>query len=531
MAEWITGAISRLLASIRTYAGALSLAGALTAVYTAVYSVTKSGAVTIAGGISHMLQMLRTYTASITPAGSISRALQSIRAYTGGITPAGARTRLVNTTRRTLRGFIDFKGTRYIGNFLRGAVSRTFNLFRTIGGTLTTAGEVLAVHGATHTKTVSSALTLAGAHAWDLFAAPGVRASILALQATISRAHSFFRTYAAVLTFTGISTRTNSILGRTYGGTVSFAGNIWKMVTNIQAGVLSFAGDVTASGIFKIRTYTGALSFAGTAIVSKIMGRLQSAALTFSGVVTRSAAGKYWPTARAGILTINGALIAAFGIAKGPYSGTLEVFGRITRIDAILDRLSAATITPAGARLRGLITTRSIRAGALSFLGVSSRWISVPEIKAGVLSFAGDTSKAAITAWHYTATGALSFTGAVTRLHVFLRTYAGGITPAGAYSRAIEAARTRTGEITFSSMLDHLFFSADWRAGVLTPAGVFVRSLITMRTPIPATLTMTGSHTHDHPTLVYRTKAGRLSFTAEARKRIKEVLYLGPPNP
>jgi hypothetical protein len=212
--------------------------------------------------------------------------------------------------------------------------------------------------------------------------------------------------------------------------------------------------------------------------------------------------------------------------------GTLLPIGRLTLIDAALDRISAAALAPSGSILRRIITARTILTSALTVSGIASRLGQFKRpTMAGVLSFAGAVTNATTGGiWNYTTTGIASFAEALSKLYQALRTYAGALSLAGAVSRSKDMGRTITGALTFAGQSLGIFTDRDWNLGFLFPTGNVTPYLNTNRAVYASTLTTTGIVTVSLRVMA-RTLSGTLTPVSSELARYRDILYYGPPNP
>jgi len=100
---------------------------------------------------------------------------------------------------------------------------------------------------------------------------------------------------------------------------------------------------------------------------------------------------------------------------------------------------------------------------------------------------------------------------------------------AGTISRLINAFRTKDGGLSFAGVVSVVgFVESDWRLGNLSFAGNYLRTIFTGIPARGGNLVLAGALSRS--VSVARTPAGVLEFAGEFKK-IRELLYLGPPNP
>jgi hypothetical protein len=231
---------------------------------------------------------------------------------------------------------------------------------------------------------------------------------------------------------------------------------------------------------------------------------------------------------KTGSLNLSGDLSAFQGTQRS-VSGSLSPYGRISFVDAIINRFSDATLAPSGSLYRNIISNRGTYAGYLAFVGVASFLATFERSLTGGLTFVGSVAASLSSFRFYTATGVMTFAGSVTRAIVASRTYIGDQTFLGDVSRKIDALRTRTGDLSFSGNALGNARGRDWRLGWLSFAGVPTRFFVGKRTPV-SSISFSGNVTRQISNTT-RTVYGELSPTGRALEKIRETLYLGPPNP
>ena len=524
----LAGAIKRAIQSIREYTSGISFSGTVSNVPGKVRTVT--AILSHAGALTRSLLLaIRNYSGALSSSGTISRSIEAIRNYSSSLSFSGAISTGVSQRflTRSISGAMSFFGNLYRG-WLIGKISHLSSFLRTYTGGVSFSGALSYLEATVNAKTITSALSFVGTIASDLLKS-GVYGGTISASGIVSNAYELLRTYAGELNFAGAYSHLATLFGRTYSGAVSFAGSAYKNLPRTYTSALTFAGAVSRAPILSLRTYAGALSFAGSALRASILSRLKSGALSFSGVVSGVLDDVYYWVGKTGDLNFSGAISVGTGRIIDTLSASLEIYGRITTIDIVLDRITAATITPAGTALRNLVTARSTISSGISFSGAMSRIFTRDKTKSGTLTLAGAISGVTSGLWHYTASGALSFAATVSNAYDLLRTYTGTLNFAGNYIRSlVQAARHDTGALSFAGSAIGLFFDADWKSGVLSFTSALSRRVFPLERACDSGLSFGG--TISRYSVVNRASAGALSFSAIFKKE-KEKLYLGPPNP
>jgi hypothetical protein len=308
-------------------------------------------------------------------------------------------------------------------------------------------------------------------------------------------------------------------------GAISFSGTVTRAGTSLLSYISS--SIFTPSGIARrtIRVthdYASALSLVGQVISNRF--QLYDGSLDLSGAVTRIVSKLRTVT---GAISTAGTYLYSSPRATFVLSGSLAIYGRLTYIDIILRRFTAAVISPVGTLARRLKMIRA-KSGTVSFSGSFLRRVNKPKLYAGGLSFAGAVTTGTITGWNYSVDAVLSFAGAVSRLIEKFRTYTGNLTLSGVYSRVIQLWLSITGAITFAGSVIAAYVSADWKRGYLTFSGALSTSFGFNRLAYASELNISGTVTR---TLnLNRCYSGQVDHSGQ-KDKYKDILYFGPPNP
>jgi hypothetical protein len=514
----VTGTLRRLLTASRIKSSILSISGTAQRLSQNLFARTRAGVATLSGAYSYVVE---------NTIGAFTYTAEAIISLSG--TVSGIRSGSQRFLTAAANGALHLIGSIYHG-YLWGTLSRILNLSRTMSGSLTMAGEVLSDRGQFYVRTLSGSITSSGSYLASAVKS-GTRFGIVAVVGAISKAKDLLRIKSGDLTSTG-SIRRTALVSHLYDGAVNLSGDVYRGLYLGYSGALTFAGTVAASA--KVATYfaSGVLSTAATVTRASILTRTKSGIMAISGLVSgiKTSGGNFYWVNVAGSITPSSILDGVRNLVTIIVRGTLIPIGRLTLIDATLDRISAAGLVASGSILRRLITARSKLTSALILSGLASKLKQFKRpTMAGVVSFAGTATSATSGLWNYTASGVLGLAGALRKLYEALRTYAGELLLSGIISHAKEMGRTISSSLTFAGQSIGVFTSRDWNLGFLTLTGDAVPYLVTYRPTYQSTLTVSG--------IVYgvrdlaRTLAGSITPSAPNPDRYKDILYFGPPNP
>lgn len=462
--------------------------------------------------------------------GAANRLLKSIRSYTSALSFSSQTT--FATTKRFITastsGVLTFTGALFKG-WLYGTVRRILSMFRTTTGVLNMTGEHIQNLGQYFSVKRESFVHFAGVVSTFTANIASKGGIISAGSGIVSKVISVLRTYPGALNLSGIVQRTIGTVAKSYGGTISFASNTYKAIVRVAyPGVLSFTSGLTWLVNYLV---VAALTTAGEASRLLNLFRTYSSSLSFSSVVDGvfGVTQFFYTVTKTGALTFTKTLLASQGLYVGPYTGALTVIGRITIIDAILNRFDGAAIAPSGISTRLLHTSRGTKTGSISMSGITSQDYLTGYTYASVLSFVGDLTATLTGFWNYYPAGGLTLAGAYTRLIDVTKTYISELDLAGTISRLINTFRTKDGGLSFAGVVSVVgFVESDWRLGNLSFAGNYLRTIFTGIPARGGNLVLAGALSRS--VSVARTPAGVLEFAGEFKK-IRELLYLGPPNP
>ena len=463
--------------------------------------------------------------------GAANRLLKSIRSYTSALSFSSQTT--FATTKRFLTastsGVLTFTGALFKG-WLYGTVRRILSMFRTTTGVLNMTGEHIQNLGQYFSVKRESFVHFAGVVSTFTANIASKGGIISAGSGIVSKVISVLRTYPGALNLSGIVQRTIGTVAKSYGGTISFASNTYKAIVRVAyPGVLSFTSGLTWLVNYLV---VAALTTAGEASRLLNLFRTYSSSLSFSSVVDGvfGVTQFFYTVTKTGALTFTKTLLASQGLYVGPYTGALTVIGRITIIDAILNRFDGAAITPSGILNRLWETARDKRTGSILMSGILTASLrQTKNTYTSALSFVSDLTVSLPGEWHSYPDGDLTFAGVYTRLIDVTKTYISELDLAGTISRLINAFRTKDGGLSFAGVVSVVgFVESDWRLGNLSFAGNYLRTIFTGIPARGGNLVLAGALSRS--VSVARTPAGVLEFAGEFKK-IREFLYLGPPNP
>jgi hypothetical protein len=309
------------------------------------------------------------------------------------------------------------------------------------------------------------------------------------------------------------------------------AGELFRATETAYDGVLSFVGEVSRAPISIARSVVGAVTFAGDYLRSLVMERAKSGLLDMlgavSGIKTVAGSAEYW-IQKSGILELAGTLSASYFKETTLVSGVLGIIGRVSIIEAILKRLTDASISPAGALRRLLVTRRSALLGTLSLQGLARRRNFLNRTKLGALSLAGlVTNDTTGGIWNYTVRGMLELGGILSKVLSMLRTNLGSISPSGIASRLLALWRAPAGVLSLVGNVLGVLVPSDWNLGTLSFSGLTTPRLVSSRLTYSSILTVSGVVTRS--LVLARTKTGVETFNGVIFK-YKDILYYGPPN-
>ena len=460
--------------------------------------------------------------------GAIQRLINSIRStIQSGVSFAGDLSHdLVYQYSRTLAGLISFAGKLSRKVPLSGEVIRKLDIKRTVSSGISFAGTALTGAGQYFTKTISGALSAAGSILYNEIY-QNAKSSIATFSGAVSRLQEFLRTKSGSLNFSGATIRLNAILTKSYDGVIDFNGAVYRGIYKTLTSALSFSGSATISLVQRIYTASGAKNI--SRFVDAV--RSKSGSLSLSGFLSSVVdinEQLFYYVGKAGTLTLSGAIQGIKNLIGETNSGTLEIYGRITIIDAIIDRLTDASISPIGVILHHLSTSRAKISSAISLSGVLLRINDLSKSAIGnAVSVTGAISYLVSGNRFYTAVSGISFSGAISNIFEFLRTKAGALNLAGTVSNIYNLSRTKAGGLSLSGLVSSLFFDADWRNGALSFSGIANRySLVEVPTQSSA-MTFGGGVSGEKT--INRIQTGVIDFSKTFLKT-RETLYLGPPN-
>jgi hypothetical protein len=490
----------------------------------------------LTGAIKRLFVLVRpTISGVLTTAGTITRKIITSRAVRTGVATFAGETSYVVTDfpdifARTVSGLISFAGRTIRRVPLSGWLIRTLNLSRAVSSGLAMAGTVINGAGSFHVRTITGAIFTAGQYAGSKLS-KATKVSALPFMGAAKRIFSVSRTYAGIISNSGVVTWTGSLSTKTYTGAITFSSRLLKQLFKTYTGGISFAGAVSRSSVRAFYTTTGALSSAGAVVRASVLARTKSGALSFSNTlsgVLSSAAEFYWKGV-GGVVSITGTATGSLNTIADTLSGSLEIYGRITIIDAILKRISAASITPAGSFVRSLITNRTTRVGSLSLSGIAIVLYGITRnLQNNAVSFAGDLTVAVSNLRFYTATGIVSFAGSVSSAYRLLRTYTGGVSFSGAVTdKAYELLRIYTGQVSFAGAVSSLFRDRDTRFGYLNFIGSVTRYFTIEHIVQESSLAFAGGISK--AVMTTRSISGSMGLIKGLGKS-RETLYMGPPN-
>jgi hypothetical protein len=552
----ISGVIAN-KAITKTKAGILSLEGAYDYVVSEaqqLYDGAASSAVDLAGAVSNAYTLARTYAGAISLDNLLSRAMELSRLRQGAMAIAGAISRLIDITHRKtgalslsgaltwysyeftplLQGVLSFASRVWRETPLYGFVYRQVEAYRASGAGLSLEGSISYLLGEVSDYTFYKALTFSGSVSTYLVARTRLQTGrIVSMGGGVPRLlKEFGRTKAGILVSSGRSIRTNAKLSHLYAGALNLAGEVYRATRLTYSGSLELIGSVSRSAKDSVYTASSAMTLAGSALRSSVIARSKSAAMTFSGLLegVKTSIVDYFYRGYEGSLTLTGGIerLIEFSGTRFTLEASLSIYGRLTYIDAVLDRITAASVSPAGLVSWIVSTTRYVVTGDLELSGALGilRWFQ--KAGSGVVSFAGEVAGTTGGIWNYTTGGIIALSKAMSKALQSLRSYGGAVTSTGALSSMKDMTRSLAGAISFAGESIGYFFSGDWQSGVLSFAGVSSRYAVITRPAYASTLTVTGSLTR--AVQAARAFTGAITPTSGAVERWKDILYYGPPN-
>jgi hypothetical protein len=392
------------------------------------------------------------------------------------------------------------------------------------------AGEVISDRGYGFAITLQGILSSSGTHAYWIIK-NGVSTGLLLGSGILTSVKEFGRTQAGILAPAGLVKRSNAILTKLYDGSVSFSGNVFRGTYRTLSGSLASTGHIILAVISKRSHLSNLLTFSGSFYRNIITRATRSGILVLSGMVSgiKSAIGSSYWIGKTGVLAPTGLLTVLKGTATNVYGGVLGIIGRLTIIDIIMKRITAASITPSGIFLRKLVTNRTKITSSLTLTGILIYLKGIPNSFSGAISFVGTvTNDTTGGIWNYTANGVLAIAGVVSKLIDMLRSYTGTINPTGIVRRVLDVFESKTGILSFAGQVLGITIGRNWRLGNLAFAGNVVPYWITMRPTKRSTLTVSGRLTRI--LVMARLRTGDVTFRNDLSK-YKDMLYYGPPNP
>lgn len=533
MANEFTGIVQRLLNLLRLYTSGISFSGVVTYIAKIMYSENRDGALNLVGEFFRLFDLGRLQSSALDIAGSFTRLLDVKRSASSALGFSGHisnDTQVQQFFTGAISGIISFAGKVIRRLPYSGIVYRLLNLYRTKTSELTLLGSIAYFIGELSTGVYSGTVTTDGS-IYRYIVKSLTKTGTLAYSGTIGRFLALFRTTDGALDLSGRVKRTNAKVSHFYDGALSFAGEVVRGLFVIKEGAVTFAGSVSRSAIESVSSVVGDLELIGSRLRTIIVTKSKSGLLTLSGMTTgvkTSVIDYYWAAA-GGVLSITGSIDAALNLTSKTVSGALSPIGRITIIDAVLNRISDAGLVISGSLNRAVVTARTTLVGALTLSGVYSilKWFK--KSKTGVVSFAGEVvSYTTGGIWNYSANGVLSITGSLSKLYQAFRTYTGALTSSGLLTKFKELLRTYAGNLNFAGSIVATFTSRDWRLGFLGITGTVTPYLVTNRPTYSSTLTIQGLVTR--AVTVARSISGVSGFNADAYG-YKDILYFGPPNP
>lgn len=556
-----TGTARRLLQNLfsRTRQGVLSFAGAVQRLSQNIFSRTKDGVLSFAGSAQRLLQNLfsRTKNGVLSVTGLITRLFESSKSTSGSIYPSGTYSYITTGIKQYAASYlasISFSGAysyvrvgsqrlfnsatsgalSFIGNlykgWLWGTVTRIVDRFKTISSTLSMVGNVISDRGQSYAVTLQGILSSSGTHAYWLIK-NSVSTGLLLGGGILTNFKELGRTYTGVLTPTGLVKRSNAILTKLYAGSLAFSGNVFIGIYRTLSGSLSSTGHIILAVISKRSHLSNLLTFSGAFYRNIITRATRSGILILSGMVSgvKSAIGSSYWVGETGILSLTGLLTGLKEKADNVYGGVLGIIGRVTIIDIIMKRITAASITPSGILLRKLVTNRTKITSSLSLTGILTYLKRIPNSFSGAISFVGTvTNDTTGGIWNYTANGVLAIAGAVSRIIGMLRLHTGAISPTGIIKRTLDVFESKTGILSFAGQVLGLATGGNWRLGNLAFAGKVSPYWVTLRPTQRSSLTVSGRLTRI--LVMARLRTGDITCTGIFSK-YKDILYYGPPNP
>lgn len=263
----ITGAITRLINNLtRVKSGVLSIAGVVTNTAKGINTLSLNGAITIL----KVIKYLSNQTSNVL---SFSGSVESgegegtQRHPSGTLSLSGAITHLINLLTRGKDGVLSFSGD------LRNRLNDEVNYYaETLSGTLSTVGEIYEIWIITeYTKTKSRTIRMWGGISSLLKKFYRIPTGTLSLAAELSYIingyvpRQFNRTCAGVLSFTG--SLVSGLIAKAKFGVLTLDATVSRGLCLLSKGVsgaLSFAGTVFATDITPATFQKGWLSLSGS---------------------------------------------------------------------------------------------------------------------------------------------------------------------------------------------------------------------------------------------------------------------------
>jgi hypothetical protein len=466
------------------------------------------------GEITRLINAIRRYASDLTHSGAVTRLLALIRNYLGDLSFSG----LVDGVKSSIPilynagsdAFASFSG---LVSWVRSGAGRAFS--RTVSGSIAFSNRLFFkdIYGyvtwiVNHARSKAGDLTMNGiVTIAEGFGYISSKFGNLFLNATLTVHTNFARLKDGVQSFSGTAKRlAGLILARTKTGSLNLTGKFKRTirVTHDYSGILGLIGSVLSQ---ILATLHGEISSSGEPSYLLKAKRTLSSAVSFIGGV--------FPTSPAPNFDV---------------FGSLNIYGRIITIDAILKRITDAAISPVGTFIRR-IRIRRTKSGILYSIGNIIKQWNKKETRDGITDFAGEISgvgPSEVGIYNRSVTALLDFVGDILRILGLIRGYAGTLISSGALTRIIECFRETTASFGFSGDLVSIATGANWRFGYLTSSGDVSPYYFLGRTSYGSVLTMSG--TIERYLVKAKGLSGSLNFS-QTIERYKDILYFGPPNP